>query len=455
MQINLYLLGKPCFQNHADLTAQDIPNTKPALLLIYIAYLNDWVSRTALASIFQSAGTDSSVRRYLRVLLHRAQEFPWAQQLEVEAERLRFELRTDVQAFLEAINSEKWSVAYLLHHQSLLEGFSIRDAPALEAWLELERERLQRLWNLSALRYAQQLAEQQNHQQAIEVLERLLGVDPLQEDVVSILMRQYAATAARTDAIRVFERFRQVLLTELNLEPMLDTMVLLEQIRRSEKISNPLAIAKPTAIPTDLLRPPRLIGREKEWLQFQQSTAQIKVFLAEAGAGKTRLLEQISQGCRWYCREGLEGVPYQPIIGWIRGNLSSLPDLGAYREDLARLIPEIAPNQTFGPAEASTAKSKLLEAISRVFVAQTQAIIVDDIQWIDQSSLEALVFIANQQKITVIAAVRKDELTPILEQTLNTWRGQNKLLEIKIEPLSPQELQNLILDVSPKYLTVI
>jgi DNA-binding SARP family transcriptional activator len=447
MKINLHLLGTPSVQDDVRSSVQDIANTKPALLLIYLAYLNDWVSRTALASIFQSIGDDSNVRRYLRVILHRAQELPWAQMLEVEPERLRFLVRTDVQAFLEAINTKQWSVAYTLHNKSLLENFIIRDAPALEIWLELERERLLRLWNLSALRYAEQLAEQQNHAQAIEILERILSADPLQEDIVTTLMLQYVATGARTDAIRAFERFRKVLLTELNLEPMNDTLVLLEQIQRSDTISKTPTI-KYQAIPTPLLRPPNLIGRDNEKQLLHNSKAQITMIKAEAGAGKTRLLEETNSPNWWYCREGLEGIPYQPMIEWIRNNLQAIPELGAYREDLARLIPEIAPNQTFGPGEPSTAKPRLLEALARVFEAQNKPIIIDDLQWIDPSSLEALVFITSRSPIMIIAAARSDEITSVLEATLNTWRGQNKLLEINLEPLSPQDLQNLILEVS-------
>jgi DNA-binding SARP family transcriptional activator len=450
MSFTLRLFGSPAIQlEHGSW--QDIASTKPALLLLYLAFAEDWVSRESLATLLQPDGDDGSVRRYLRVLLNRAKDFAWAGSLEIETERLRFAVDTDVQQFLKAIAAEQWSIAYELHKKSLLENFVIRDAPALEAWLELERERLLRAWNLSALRHAQNLAENQNHLEAMRVLEQLLVHDPLQEDVVVAFMRQCARTGSKPDAIRAFERFKTALETELGLEPMPETLVLLEQIRRSQVVVV-AAATKSQPIAKALLRPPRLIGRESEITAFQNSSAKINLFLAEAGAGKTRLLEEIApaQARWWHCREGLEGIPYQPITQWLRSNLSAIPELGAYREDLARLAPETAPNEIFGPGEPSSAKARLLEALARVFEASESPIVIDDLQWMDSSSLETLTMLAARGRVPIVAAVRSDEINRALEETLNIWRGQGVIQEIKLEPLSATSLQALIEEVTER-----
>jgi DNA-binding SARP family transcriptional activator len=449
MPFTLRLFGSPAIQLE-DGSWQDIANTKPALLLLYLAFVGDWVSRGSLATLLQPDGDDENVRRYLRVLLNRTKDFSWTGALEIESKRLKFALCTDVQQFQAAIAAEQWAVAYELHKKSLLEGFVIREAPALDAWLELERDRLLRAWNLSALRHAQNLSENRNHTEAMRVLEQLLQHDPLQEDVVVAFMRQCARTGSKLEAIRAFERFRTALELELGLEPMPETLVLLERIRRSEEVVVNAPAAKSQPIAKVLLRPPRLIGRAPEMAMFQNSSAKINLFLAEAGAGKTRLLEEIAPARArwWYCREGLEGVPYQPITQWLRANLNTIPELGAYREDLARLVPEIAPNETFGPGEPSSAKARLLEALARVFEANQNPIVIDDLQWVDSSSLETLTVIASRGRVPIVAAVRSDEINTALEETLNTWRGQGIILEIKLEPLRPESLQTLIEDVS-------
>ncbi len=449
MGFQLRLFGVPAIQLENGVW-QDILSTKPALLLLYLAFSGDWVTREALASIFQPIGSDESVRRYLRVILNRTKDLPLAPFLEVEATRLRLRIKSDVQQFEAAIAAGEWVTAYDLHKKTLFGDYTIRDTPSLELWLELERERLQSAWKMAALRLAKILAVELQHQKARVILEQLLSQDPIQEDVVIALMHQCVALGARQDAIRAFEQFRSKLETELGLEPMPETLGLLEQIRQSKSIAVPLAVLKNQPIPSILLRPPRLLGREIEITEFNQANTPVRIFLAEAGAGKTRLLQEIAptQAPWLRCREGLEGIPYQPMIEWIRSNLHAIPELGAYREDLARLIPEIAPHETFGPAEPSSAKARLLEALARVFEVSPEPIIIDDLQWIDQSSLEALVFTVTRQKIRLIAAARHDEISPLLEQTLVTWRGQNNLYEIKLEPLSFEQLKTLIEDVS-------
>ncbi|NJK46322.1 MAG: hypothetical protein HC933_20605 [Pleurocapsa sp. SU_196_0] len=181
-----------------------------------------------------------------------------------------------------------------MHEKTLLEGFDVQEAPALEAWLELERDRLQSAWRLSALRHAEHLSAHGQHREAMAVLERLLDRDPLQEDVVNTFMRESAALGLRHDAIRAFERLRDALEAELNLEPMPQTLALLEQIRRSATVAAVAPVANTRALPRALLRPLRLHGREREVVAFERSNAIITVFLAEAGAGKTRLLEDIA-----------------------------------------------------------------------------------------------------------------------------------------------------------------
>ncbi|NJK46321.1 MAG: hypothetical protein HC933_20600 [Pleurocapsa sp. SU_196_0] len=122
MPIELRLLGMPAVQTNSSQPPQIIPNTKPALLMLYLAYTGEWIHRASLASMFQSFGSDSSVRRYLRVLLNRARAFPWAQTLEIESERLRLSVITDVQRFRAAIAAQQWSNRLCLARENVARG---------------------------------------------------------------------------------------------------------------------------------------------------------------------------------------------------------------------------------------------------------------------------------------------------------------------------------------------
>jgi DNA-binding SARP family transcriptional activator/tetratricopeptide (TPR) repeat protein len=458
MPTELRLFGTPAVKTGKTNDWQELPNTKPVMLLMYLAALHTWVSRNALAAMMQPENDDANARHYVRVLLNRAKEFGWTADLETQPERLRFPIASDLQRFREAIQQNDWALAHSIQNKPFLDGLLLRNAPSLESWVELERHELSRAWTRASIQHANDLIENQQHQQAVTVLERLLKHDPLQEDVMVRYMQQCANLGLRQEAIRSFEIFRQLLETELGLSPMPETLGVFENLKSHERIA-PSVTSKTQAITPNLLRPPHLRGRSQEQQRFWASQKPIRSFLAEAGAGKTRMLEETATpNARWWrCREGLEGVPYQPIIEWINANLNAVPELGAYREDLARLIPEIAPNERFGPAEPGIAKQRLLEAIARVFEAQPTGqnpagnpaeIIVDDLQWIDSNTLEALVFIAARNTLRLTLAARKDELTGSIENTLNTWRTQDKILEIELPPLRHEDLHDLIRDVS-------
>jgi len=88
-----------------------------------------------------------------------------------------------------------------------------------------------------------------------------------------------------------------------------------------------------------------LVGREQEQQTVLKSQTPITLVHGIAGTGKSRLLtSSLPNALYLKCLEGLEHVPYYPIVAYIRKHLDSLADLLAltsYKTDLARLIPEI------------------------------------------------------------------------------------------------------------------
>ena len=425
------------------------PQTRPAMLLLYLAFKGDWVSRDALATLFQPNEDDASARKYLRVLLNRAKDFAWAQQLEVSADRLRWLVQTDVSLLLGAFEAQNWALVCQLHQKTLLEDFTTRDAPAFEAWCELERAALTRLWQQAAMCNVQLLTAAHQPREALRVLEQLLRFDSLQEDVVVASMRAHYALGNRQVALGAFEAFRKMLHQEMGLEPMPETLLLHGKMYRSEVLEVSVSRTVTDQRPSERLNPVRFVGREAEQRQLLDSQKPVRVVIAEAGAGKTRLLEQsVPVGAAWWrCREGLSDVAYHPITEWIRTHLSNVPELGNYFEDLARLIPEIAPRLVLGLPDPITAKTRLLEAITRVFEVRQAPLVIDDLQWIDQSSLEALIFMVANARVTVVIAARSDELTAQLEQTLGGWRRLDQLLTVKLEPLAAADAKALLDDL--------
>jgi DNA-binding SARP family transcriptional activator len=435
----LYMLNQPHVQVESERI--EITPSRPTALLMYLAYQGEWINRETLAELFWPEQPEDEARHNLRINLHRAKQLPWAIRLEVERSRLRFSIQTDVAHFREALGCADWQAAVQWHQRPLLDGFALHDLSAFEEWVNLERQGLQNAWSNAAQCHAEQLQQRGEHNEASVLLLELLRHDLLAEDVMQAYMRAAYLAGQRDAALRLFERFSTELERDLGLEPMQETQELVQRLRRSQPLQAPTQLT-PSRIPLEVMRPPRLVGRTLERAQLNDAT--LALVSGEPGIGKTPLITETLPDARWLrCREGLDSVPYQPVIELLRSNLDTLPDLGPYREDLARLIPEIMPGGTIGPAEPQSAKVRLLEAFSRALEATDTPLVADDLQWADGSTLELLVFLVSRGKLRLVCAYRSTEITAGLHTILEGLRS-HQAIELKLKPLTPDDIRALM-----------
>lgn len=425
----------------------EIAPTKPAALALFLAVQGDWVDRERLMLMFAPDLNESAARHHLRVLLNRTKQLNWVTNLEAQATRLRFVIPSDVKAFREAIGRGDHHEALALHQKPMLKGFQV-GAPEFEAWCGIERGAFVRAWTDAAQKLARQLLETDPNA-AARVLKTVLEQDDLAEDVLHAYLEAAYLAGNREEPIRVFEGFGQRLKTELQLEPLEATLKLVQTIRDAKPLTS--SSSERTFIsgtPIKVLRPSRLAGRAHELEQLQASNASLVLIAAEPGSGKTRLLEEAVPNAIWLrCTEGLESVPYQPVIEFVRAQMPYIPALEAYLEDLARLIPEIMPGATPSPADPSSAKSRLLEALTRVLEESAKALVVDDLQWADSSSLELLTFLVHRGKSQMYGAYRIHEKSAILERTLSGLSSSGKLETITLNALDVNAMRDLLADL--------
>jgi DNA-binding SARP family transcriptional activator len=436
----LYLLDEPHVR--VGEVRLELTPSRPAYLLVYLACQGAWVERDSLADLLWPDSPEEEARHNLRVNLHRARSLPWATGLEVERDRLRFPIETDVAQFRAALGRADWAAAVRLHRRPFLQGFPWQNTPALEDWAALERESLLEAWQNAAQRHAEALQQAQQHPEASRLLAEILRHNLLAEDVLQNYMRAAYLAGQREAALRLYERFVQELKHELGLEPMRATQELAASLRRAE----PLQVASPKPpprIPLEVLRPPRLVGREAEQARLRDSTALL--VHGEPGVGKTRLLQEVFPDSPLLrCREGLENVPFYPVLEYLKAHLEALPDLGPYREDLARLLPEVYPGFTPPPAEPSSAKTRLLEALARA-LAPAGRLLFDDLQWADESTLELLLYLHSRGQPWT-GAYRTHEVGPALAKAREALRGSGAA-ELALEPLGADAVQTLLADL--------
>lgn len=156
----------------------------------------------------------------------------------------------------------------------------------------------------------------------------------------------------------------------------------------------------------------------------------------EAGIGKTALVDCIAEdasargvttawGTCWHSAQAPAFWPWAQVIRSITGDHDSASLIAAVgpgeRAQLARLAPDLSasnmPSADDGGSEQArfellNAAASFLERAARI---RPLAVVLDDLHWADQSSLDLLQFVArraHQVPLLVIGAYRHDEIEP-------------------------------------------
>src|SRR5215211_1109469 len=197
-----------------------------------------------------------------------------------------------------------------------------------------------------------------------------------------------------------------------------------------------------------------LIGRDSDqaWLEPLLENAltgsgSLVLLAGEAGVGKTRFAEDAVAAVDGRVLRGAGGetpVAYGPVIAALRSFMRSQPDgLAAFdgplRPHLALLLPEL------GEATGESDRATLFEAIrcglAAVVAERPAVVLLDDLQWSDDATLELLAALAlplRDLRMLVVAAYRSDEIPRAhqLRRLRNDLRRGGALRELTLDPLS-------------------
>ncbi|MCY7314440.1 MAG: hypothetical protein LH480_02115, partial [Rubrivivax sp.] len=175
----------------------------------------------------------------------------------------------------------------------------------LQQWLHQQRSQRSQRAVARAEAQADTAEQMQHHDRALTIARGLLLQQPGSELAHRRVMRLHYLRGDRAAALMAFDACEQQLKHEVGTRPGAETLALLAMI---ESASVPTVPATPAgasgaappplrSLPPGLMRPPRLIARDGcvARLLAPLAEGQHVLLLADAGLGKTRLMEEAAQ----------------------------------------------------------------------------------------------------------------------------------------------------------------
>lgn len=480
-KLTLTFFGVPRFERAG--TALSFVQAKGVALILYLAVTRTAQPRERLTDLLWPESLPQAARKNMRNTLWTIGEVFGADLLAQDGATLQ--LASDVAVDIHGLEAGldllgAGTIAELeqaiAHYQgALAEGLVIHEAEEFELWLQRERARLSALY----VRLLERMIALQRATGAWTSVmlhaQRALATDPLRESLHLALIEAYVQLGQRAQAMQQYATLTEVLQRELGISPLPETTAYFERMMMvqtvlSTQVPQPSAtISKAPTHETPFVgRTNELAILDAEQLRAAQGEARVVMITGDLGIGKTQLWRtwvktHVPSGIvlNTHALETTEPVPFAPVLNLFRQPgpaqmllRAPLPLAPIWLAELTRLLPELAtawPNlpalRMMSPTEE---RARLLQALTEAFRLLTMPLlilVVDDLHWVDPSTLDWLIYLVDQLKATpllLIGTYRPQDAPEQLRTTVAGWQRQGRLNQLALPHLTMAEAGMLL-----------
>lgn len=356
-----------------------------------------------------------------------------------------------------------------IYRGDFLSGFSLRDSEAFDDWQFFETESFRRQlggaldlltrWSLDAARPSD----------AVAYARRWVAVDILHEPAHRSLMLAFALAGDRAAAVKQYREWVRILDEELGVTPLSDTTSLYESIAAGGlEISHPAATAPvvreaPGALP--LVGRDSALERARSVYAAAARSGRTLAIEGEAGVGKTRLAGELIRSMPADARAievaghaGESGLAYAIVADVLRAAMKAVDPGGLeprLRSEIARLVPDahVEGDPSVPALDQPGARAAFFDAIGTIVAIAVEgdhpgALVLDDLQWADEASLDLISFLASrvpQRRFLLLLAWRNDEVGPghRLPSLVAGLRREGIADDLRLERLDAEDVGRL------------
>ncbi len=475
-----------------------VDTRKATALLAYLAVATRPVARDELAALLWPESDEAAARGALRRTLSVLNAAVGVGGLEISrsAVALGAGWHLDVRRFHAALSAARRHAhspdqtcaiclaaleeAASLDRGRFMAGFSLRDAEPFDEWQLAEAEAYRRDLAGVLERFARASAARGDWATAIGAARRWLELDPLDEPAHRLLMLVLARSGEQTAAIRQYRECVRMLDAELGVAPLAETSELYESIRAGRVAPGSLTPAlAPVVGPMAAVDrvPAPLVGRAAELAALARtwrsitSDGRLIVIEGEPGIGKTRLAAEFRHAltgagatvleARAYAGEAT--IAFAPVSALVRQGLDRADAgerLGALRHDQVAAAGLIVP--ALVASDESEALNRLpLDALGRARAIEAMAdvltglvagpapgaLILDDLDWADASTVEVVAFLGRRlagRPLALVVTWRPLEPTDEDRRQLVAAAGRDGLVtQVLLERLTREQVAEL------------
>lgn len=453
----------------------ELPFAKAEYLFYLIAHEKS-ITRDKLSAFLWGDMNEDAAKKSLRNAVYTVRKCfydtvfisPKRQLLELDEE---CRLITDVDYIKEYDTNKEFnelSVNKLINIYSgdFLEGMGGRISPELEDWVETCRVKYKNLYVEKLKEVISCLMKKNIYDLGEKCCLKLIEIEEFEEIGYRCLMSIYSSLERYNDAINVYNKLEKTLRENLSVSPLAETRKMIDNILKK------YADGKTENKKTDFY------GRKKEIEELRLNLMKFitnkdfcsYIVSGEAGVGKTRLLEEITNDFNYdtlliktacYDVESefmfkLWDKLFERLSKILEGRSIDIPiDITNYVKRLFPTLDIELKNMDYSLKQKDNyfiMEDYICDLFSAICKKQKVIFVIDDIQWADKKSLELLckVIFYNRYNIMLIASCRSESMEVVEKFYLNLCPVK-KISKMELSRFTELETRDFIHLIMPEF----